>query len=106
VSNALRVTGQGDVITLGARRIEDTIRIWVSDTGPRIDAARQAAAFEGFGDGDRRAGVSLALVKRFVELHGGWVALSSAESSGVTVSCYLPAHAAPHFAEPELDLAV
>jgi signal transduction histidine kinase len=106
VSNALRVTGKGDTITIGARRFEDTVRLWVSDTGPGIDTNRQASAFEGFGDGDRRAGVSLALVKRFVELHGGWVALSSPGPMGVTVSCYLPAQAAQDHAAPELDLAV
>jgi signal transduction histidine kinase len=106
VSNALRVTGQDDVITIGARRFEDTVRLWVADTGPGIDTSRQASAFEGFGDGDRRAGVSLALVKRFVELHGGWVALSSPGATGVTVSCYLPAQAAQDHAPPELDLAV
>jgi signal transduction histidine kinase len=106
VSNALRVTGKGDTITIGARRFEDTVRLWVSDTGPGIDTGRQASAFEGFGDGDRRAGVSLALVKRFVELHGGWVALSSPGATGVTVSCYLPAQAAQDHAAPELDLAV
>jgi signal transduction histidine kinase len=106
VSNALRVTGKGDTITIGARRFDDTVRLWVSDTGPGIDTNRQASAFEGFGDGDRRAGVSLALVKRFVELHGGWVALSSPGAMGVTVSCYLPAQAAQDHAAPELDLAV
>jgi signal transduction histidine kinase len=106
VSNALRVTGQDDVITIGARRFEDTVRLWVADTGPGIDTSRQASAFEGFGDGDRRAGVSLALVKRFVELHGGWVALSSPGTTGVTVSCYLPAQAAQDHAAPELDLVV
>jgi signal transduction histidine kinase len=106
VSNALRVTGKNDTITIGARRFEDSVRIWVSDTGPGIDTSRQASAFEGFGDGDRRAGVSLALVKRFVELHGGWVALASPTATGVTVSCYLPVVAAPDHAAPELDLAV
>lgn len=104
VSNALRLTGKGDTITIGARRFEDTVRIWVSDTGPGIDTSRQASAFEGFGDGDRRSGVSLALVKRFVELHGGWVALSSPSANGVTVSCYLPAQAKQDHAAPELGL--
>jgi signal transduction histidine kinase len=106
VSNALRVTGKDDTITIGARRFEDSVRLWVSDTGPGIDMSRQASAFEGFGDGDRRAGVSLALVKRFVELHGGWVALASPTATGVTVSCYLPTQAAQDHAAPELDLAL
>jgi signal transduction histidine kinase len=48
----------------------------------------------------------LALVKRFVELHGGWVALSSPHERGVTVSCCLPAQAAGAYAAPEFDLAV
>ena len=104
VSNALRFTGKGDMITIGARRFDDTVRLWVSDTGPGIDMARQASAFEGFADGDRRAGVSLALVKRFVELHGGWVSLASPNAKGVTVSCYLPARATHLHAAPELDL--
>ncbi|GBF56721.1 sensor protein DivL [Candidatus Phycosocius bacilliformis] len=104
VSNAQRFTGKGDTITIGARRFDDTVRLWVSDTGPGIDMARQASAFEGFADGNRRAGVSLALVKRFVELHGGWVSLASPNAKGVTVSCYLPAAATQLHAAPELDL--
>jgi signal transduction histidine kinase len=104
VSNALRFTGKGDTVTMGARRFDGSVRLWVSDTGPGIEINRQASVFEGFADGDRRAGVSLALVKRFVELHGGWVSLASPTPRGVTVSCYLPAEAAHQHAAPELDL--
>jgi signal transduction histidine kinase len=104
VSNALRFTGPGDTITLAARRLDDTVRLSVTDTGQGLDPSRQAGAFEGFSDGDRRAGLSLALVKRFVEMHGGWVAMKALPAGGVTVSCHLPAQAAGEHAAPELDL--
>jgi signal transduction histidine kinase len=32
-------------------------------------------------------------VRSFVEMHGGWVALSSEPGRGVTVTCHLPEHA-------------
>lgn len=104
VSNALRFTGEGDTITLGARRLDDTVRLWVSDTGQGIELSQQAGAFDGFAEGTRQSGLGLSLVKRFVELHGGWVALASRTGEGVTVSCHLPATAARGHAVPELDL--
>jgi signal transduction histidine kinase len=54
----------------------------------------QTRAFDSFQSGDRRgAGLGLALVKSFVEMHGGWVALASEPGRGVTVTCHLPAQA-------------
>jgi signal transduction histidine kinase len=41
----------------------------------------------------------LALVRSFVEMHGGWVALSSEPGRGVIVTCHLPAEP-PHDAPP------
>jgi signal transduction histidine kinase len=106
VSNAISHIGEGDSITLGARRKGDSVSLWVSDTGEIMDADRQMSAFDGFGSSDRRgAGVGLALVKRFVELHGGWVSLRSREGLGTTVTCHLPTFASSKNALPELDLA-
>jgi len=106
VSSAIGHTSEGDTITLGARRTGDSVSLWVSDTGEIMDADRQMAAFDGFSSGDRRgAGVGLALVKRFIELHGGWVSLRSKEGLGTTVTCHLPTFASSKNALPELDLA-
>ena len=92
LSNALRFTDREDVITLGADRREGEIRLWVSDTGRGIPYEAQAAAFGNFISGDKRgAGLGLALVKSFVELHGGWIALESNPGEGATVTCHLPA---------------
>jgi signal transduction histidine kinase len=38
----------------------------------------------------RRAGLGLALVRSFVEMHGGWVELDSTVGKGTRVTCHLP----------------
>ncbi len=94
LSNALRHTERGDTITVGAERIDGVVRLTVQDTGKGMAFDAQARAFDSFSSGDRRgAGLGLALVKSFVEMHGGWVALASEPGRGVMVTCHLPAHA-------------
>jgi len=96
LSNALRHTERGDTITVTAERAEDLVRLTVADTGKGMNFEAQAHAFDSFQSGDRRgAGLGLALVRSFVEMHGGWVALKSEPGRGVTVTCHLPAHAPP-----------
>ncbi|HTP70981.1 MAG TPA: ATP-binding protein, partial [Burkholderiaceae bacterium] len=69
----------------------------VSDTGIGIAPEDQAVVFEEFrqagGDVMRKAegtGLGLALVKRFVELHGGAVSLDSTPGRGSTFRFTLP----------------
>lgn len=95
LSNALRHTERGDTITISAERLDGVVRLTVADTGKGMPFDAQARAFDSFESGDRRgAGLGLALVKSFVEMHGGWVALQSEPGRGVTVVCHLPAKAA------------
>ena len=94
LSNALRHTERGDTITVSAERLDGVVRLTVSDTGKGMPFDAQARAFDSFESGDRRgAGLGLALVRSFVEMHGGWVALQSEPGRGVTVTCHLPAQA-------------
>ncbi len=96
LSNALRHTERGDTITVSAERLDGVVRLTVADTGKGMAFEQQARAFDSFESGDRRgAGLGLALVRSFVEMHGGWVALASEPGRGVTVTCHLPAQAAP-----------
>jgi signal transduction histidine kinase len=91
LSNALRHTERGDTITVSAERIENLVRLTVADTGKGMAFDAQARAFDSFQSGDRRgAGLGLALVRSFVEMHGGFVALASEPGRGVTVTCHLP----------------
>ena len=92
LANALRYTERGDTIIAGAERLDDVVRIWVQDTGKGMALEAQARAFDSFQSGDRRgAGLGLALVRSFIEMHGGWVALTSEPGRGVMVTCHLPA---------------
>jgi len=92
LSNALRHTERGDTITVSAERVDGVLRLTVQDTGKGMAFDAQARAFDSFQSGDRRgAGLGLALVRSFVEMHGGWVALQSEPGRGVTVTCHLPA---------------
>jgi signal transduction histidine kinase len=94
LSNSLRHTERGDTITVSAERLEGVVRLTVADTGKGMAFDQQARAFDSFESGDRRgAGLGLALVRSFVEMHGGWVALASEPGRGVTVTCHLPTHA-------------
>jgi len=106
LSNAFAFTAPGGEVELGAERAGPEVRIWVSDTGCGIQARDQARAFdrfEGRGAGSG-AGLGLSLVRSFVELHGGWVALKSSPNKGTTVICHLPETAACA-AAPELGLS-
>lgn len=105
ISNSLRFTGPTDRIVVGAESTGGSVRLWVEDTGPGLDAERQAAAFDAFESGDQKrgAGLGLALVNSFVELHGGWTRIYSEPGKGMTVECYLPAEPAALAPEPDLD---
>jgi signal transduction histidine kinase len=104
LSNAFQFTEPGGEVTLGAEREGEMIRLWVSDTGRGVTPADQAKVFERYeaaGPG-AGAGVGLALVNSFVELHGGFVRLESREDEGTRVTCHLPAEGpAEHFLAAE-----
>jgi signal transduction histidine kinase len=106
VVNAIEHTPPLGRIEVGADAIGDSIRIFVNDTGAGIKPEHQAVAFEKFestttAKDARRAGLGLALVKSFVQMHGGWVSLTSAEGKGTSVICHLPRRARQDHAEPE-----
>ena len=95
ISNAVKYTPQHGTVTLfGDIRGED-VRISVQDTGPGVPPDFMPSAFERFtaqgnAVGRPGAGLGLALVNRFVELHGGWVELESHPNGGTRVTCHLP----------------
>lgn len=95
LSNAFKYTPRGGSITLGASIADSDVQIYVSDTGPGIASDVKANVFEHFqakGHAGQRpgAGLGLALVNRFVELHDGWVEIESGANSGTVVRCHLP----------------
>lgn len=95
ISNALRFSDVGGRIDVTCTRVSDAIEFQVRDHGCGIpeDMLDQVfARFVGRDAGARRrgAGLGLSIVKSFVELHGGSVAIESEEGVGTTVVCRFP----------------
>jgi signal transduction histidine kinase len=95
LSNAIGFSTSGATVRMGARRDKDDVLLWVADNGRGMDPDFQKTAFERFNSrpaagGHRGPGLGLALVKSFVELHGGAVRLMSKLGEGTTVICRLP----------------
>jgi signal transduction histidine kinase len=104
LSNAVKFTPNGGRVSVHARQlngVDGRDGLWaevaVTDTGVGIAPQDQALVFEEFrqasGDVLRKAegtGLGLALVKRFVELHGGAVTLDSTPGRGSTFRFTLP----------------
>jgi signal transduction histidine kinase len=97
VSNAIKFTPEGGRVTIGAHRLADTVEISVSDTGIGIAEAELEHLFEEFRQVDsditreqRGTGLGLALTKRYVELHGGRISLTTEVGKGSVFTLSLP----------------
>ncbi|WP_217807760.1 PAS domain-containing sensor histidine kinase [Oceanibacterium hippocampi] len=94
LGNSLKFTPSGGRITLRAEEREGEVAIVVADTGIGIPESEQASVFDKFnvGRGVRQtgAGLGLALVRSFVELHGGRIDLVSSPADGTRITCILP----------------
>jgi two-component system phosphate regulon sensor histidine kinase PhoR len=94
VGNAIAYSSNGE-IRIGAERIEAKggLACWVTDNGSGIDKERLERIFDkGEGDKERAdsTGIGLAIVKTFVEAHGGEVYAQSENGHGTTVHFSLP----------------
>jgi signal transduction histidine kinase len=96
VANAVKFTGRGGV-TISLSHGGGVHRLAVSDTGPGVEAGRQAAIFEPFGhledvSGKHKPGfgLGLALVRQMVDALGGRIELHSEVGVGSTFTVSLP----------------
>ncbi len=96
LGNAISFSSSGGTITITAARVDEGVRIDIRDTGigiPKIDIERVFNGFERGAEADSHkpgAGLGLTLVRAFIELHNGQVAISSKPNQGTTVSLLLP----------------
>jgi PAS domain S-box-containing protein len=99
LSNAVKFTPAGGRITVAIARHEACVRVVVQDSGRGIAAHVLPHIFERFHQGDSSTtrdvgglGLGLALVRHYVEMHGGTVwAASDGIGTGATFTIELPA---------------
>jgi signal transduction histidine kinase len=97
LSNAVKFTPEGGRITVRARQLDSMVEVSVTDTGIGIAPADCEAVFEEFRqvgtDYTKKSegtGLGLALTRKFVELHGGTIKVTSVLGKGSTFSFTLP----------------
>ncbi|WP_423794467.1 sensor histidine kinase [Methylobacterium durans] len=98
ISNAVKFTGAGGRVEVGLRPSGQQLQVVVSDTGAGIREADLphlgTPFFQAGGGGYKRAhegtGLGLSVVQGLVGLHGGTIAIESAEGEGTTVTVTLP----------------
>jgi signal transduction histidine kinase len=94
VGNALKFTGPGGRVIVGARASEREVTMWVADTGQGIAPEHVEHLFDRFWQvrrTDRRgAGLGLSIVKGIIEAHGGRIWVESEPGRGSTFFFTLP----------------
>ena len=96
LSNALKFTPEGGKIDVRAAVNDGVAEISVMDSGIGISPEDQEAVFEEFrqvGTASKKiegTGLGLAISRKFIELHGGRICVSSKVGSGSTFSFTLP----------------
>ena len=108
ISNALKFTPRGGLVTVTMRASGDVLDLSVADTGVGIsktDMERLGRPYEQAGDATQQAqgtGLGLSLVRAFAELHGGEMSIESRLGEGTAVTVRLPVLAPePEAAQPE-----
>ena len=109
LSNAVKFTPEGGRIGINARQADGSVEISVSDTGTGIAPEDQATIFEEFrqvgSDYTHKVegtGLGLTLAKKFVELHGGRIWVTSEVGKGSRFTFTLPINPHP-FPLPESE---
>jgi signal transduction histidine kinase len=95
LANAVSFSPAGANITVLAERRDNALVFSVTDRGPGIPSDVLEKVFDWFethslGSQHRGPGIGLSLVRSFVELHGGNVAIASVVGQGTTVTCTFP----------------
>lgn len=95
VSNAIKFTPAGGVVTVGLREEDGNAIVTVRDTGAGIAARNRGRVGQRFFRDDpthanEGAGIGLAVATELVQLHHGSIHLSSIEHEGTTINVRLP----------------
>jgi PAS domain S-box-containing protein len=97
LSNAIKFSPEGGLVTLEARRRAREIRITISDHGVGMSASDVPAAFDQFAQTDMTAtrpfggfGLGLFVARHLVEAHGGRIEVDTTLGAGSTFTLVIP----------------
>ncbi|MBL8949799.1 MAG: response regulator, partial [Myxococcaceae bacterium] len=94
ISNAVKFTEPGGVVTIGASHADDEVKVWVKDNGHGIRPDQLPRLFDRFWQArrhDRRGtGLGLTICKAIVESHGGRIWAESVLGKGTVMFFTLP----------------
>jgi signal transduction histidine kinase len=87
LSNALKYTAPGGMVTVSAQARNDGVMFFVADTGKGIPAHYHNRIFDQFfrvpdEKSEPGAGLGLAIAREIVEAHGGTISVESSEGTG------------------------
>jgi two-component system, cell cycle sensor histidine kinase DivJ len=106
VSNALKFTPRGGLVTVSLQSLAGALELSVADTGLGIaegDLERLGRPYEQAGDAGQQSkgtGLGLSLVRAFAELHGGEMSIESRLGEGTAVTVRLPVLTEPEEMAP------
>ena len=102
VSNAIKYSPGGGVVSISAQGTDEWIQLRVKDTGMGMSAEDSASVFKRFFRTDSAreasisgAGLGLSITKTIVERHGGDISCESRPGEGSTFTLTLPADGPP-----------
>jgi PAS domain S-box-containing protein len=97
VSNAVKFSNPGGIVSVRATRVNGTVSISVADRGPGIPPDELGRLFTAFGrtsvrstSGEKDTGLGLLIVKRILEAHRGGIRVESEPGKGTTFVVTLP----------------
>ncbi|HEX8847976.1 MAG TPA: HAMP domain-containing sensor histidine kinase [Gemmatimonadaceae bacterium] len=97
LENAAKYGPRGQKLTVGAKGIDDVVRVWVDDQGPGIPPSEREKVWRAFyrrreavDAGATGAGIGLAVVRELVLQHGGRVEVTDAPNGGARFVADLP----------------
>jgi signal transduction histidine kinase len=97
VKNGLEVLSQGNTLTVTTRRVDDSVEISVTDTGPGIAPEVAPRLFEQFfTTKPQGTGLGLYISRQIVEEHGGRLRWTSTPGTGTTFTASLPIKRTEH----------
>ena len=102
ITNGIKYTHENGSVSVEARTLDDSVEIWVNDTGIGIAREDQDKVFQRFTQIDSSAtrsqggtGLGLAIVRELVEMHGGAIRVQSKLGKGSSFIFTVPISTKP-----------